>query len=71
MQQGAYLRIWHRVIRLSKINLKIKNLMKFKMPQIFSPIDIKIALVLVAITLTFVIIGAIIWGIHPPVVSGG
>lgn len=41
------------------------------MPQIFSPIDIKIALVLTAITLTFVIIGAIIWGIHPPVVSGG
>ncbi len=41
------------------------------MPQIFSPIDIKIALVFSAIVLIFLIIGAIIWGMHPPVVGVG
>jgi len=40
------------------------------MPEIFSPIDMKIALVFSAIVLTFIIIGAFIWGTHPPVVSG-
>jgi len=38
------------------------------MPEIFCPIDTKIALVLAAITLTFIIIGAIIWGTHAPIV---
>lgn len=40
------------------------------MPQIFSPIDIRIALALTAIVLVFVIIGAIIWGMSPPHVPG-
>ncbi len=41
------------------------------MPQIFSSIDIKIALVFAAIVLVFIIIGAAIWGTHPPVVGVG
>ncbi len=40
------------------------------MPEIFSPMDIKIALVFAAIVLTFIIIGAIIWGMGPPHVAG-
>lgn len=40
------------------------------MPQIFSPIDIRIALVFGAIVLVFMIIGAVIWGMHPPIVGG-
>lgn len=64
MQQGAYLRILQHVIKI-----KNKILTKFKMPQIFSPIDIKIGLVFSAIVLTFMIIGALIWGWHPPIVG--
>jgi len=40
------------------------------MPEIFSPIDMKIALVFSAIVLTFIIIGALIWGWHAPIVGG-
>lgn len=36
------------------------------MPKIFSDNDIRIGLLFLAICMVFVIIGTIIWGIHPP-----
>jgi len=40
------------------------------MPKIFSPLDIKVAIVFALIVLVFITIGAFIWGTHPPIVGG-
>jgi len=41
------------------------------MPKIFCEMDIRIAIVFGLIVMTFIIIGAILWGMHPPIVGGG